>query len=169
MMAKVNDKHKKDTPKIANVKDKKNKNWEPKKKVQFQGVETIKENVQEKKLDFNTIKIKEVSFIQMPSAIGNSTKPTIYDPIDMISMLSQITIEFPLSEMFRIEEHKNKALSWLGGIRNSNVITQEPTIIQQTPIIINEKRGQRSHVPDTPNVFGQFICNLFARHRSFLS
>ena len=34
-------------------------------------------------------------------------------PIDMFSMLSHMTINVPLSEMFRIKEHKNKALAWI--------------------------------------------------------
>lgn len=32
-------------------------------------------------------------------------------PIDMLSMLSQITVKVPLSELLRIPEHKEKALS----------------------------------------------------------
>ena len=54
-------------------------------------------------------------------------KNTTYDPIDMVSMLSQIIVKVPLAEMFRIEEHKRKALSWLGGIQDKEVSTQAPT------------------------------------------
>ena len=76
-------------------------------------------------------------------------KNTIYDPIDMVSMLSQITIKVPLSKMFRIEEHKKKALSWLGGIQDNNVVTQEPTITQQILVLEKEKEenGVMSQIP----------------------
>ena len=67
------------------------------------------------------------------------------EPIDMISMLSQITINVPLSELFKIEEHKNKALSWLGGIANNN-ITVDQAMSQQTPLVI-EDSGIISQIP----------------------
>lgn len=35
--------------------------------------------------------------------------------IDMMSVLSQITIKVPLSRLLRILEHKNKAIAWVGG------------------------------------------------------
>ena len=40
----------------------------------------------------------------------------ISNPIDMFSMLSQMTMKAPLFEMFRIEEHKNRALEWINGV-----------------------------------------------------
>ena len=33
----------------------------------------------------------------------------------MTTVLSQITVKVPLSELLRIPEHRNKALAWLGG------------------------------------------------------
>ena len=42
--------------------------------------------------------------IQVQAARGNISKYFTCDPIDMISMLSQITIKVPLSDMFRIEK-----------------------------------------------------------------
>ncbi len=72
-------------------------------------------------------------------------KPIVSDTIDMISMLSQITIKVPLSKLFIIEEHKSKALSWLGGIgNNNNNIEQNAT--QQTPLVI-EDSGIMSQIP----------------------
>ena len=65
-----------------------------------------------------------VLVIQKFPILGIIVKPTMSDPIDMISMLSQITIKVPLSNFFRIEEHKSKALSWLGGIGNNDNIVE---------------------------------------------
>ena len=56
----------------------------------------------------------------MAPTLGMIVKPTISNPNDMISMLSQITIKDPLFKLFRIEEHKRKALSWLEGIGDNN-------------------------------------------------
>lgn len=116
-------------PLIAKVKDSKKGKWEPKKKLQFRGVETLKVNVQQKKLDSDIIKQAEPS-IQAPIVLGKFVKPNIYDPIDMIEMLSQINVKVPLSKMFKIEELKDNALSWLGGKGNSNVVEQEPIVMQ---------------------------------------
>ena len=67
-------------------------------------------------LPFRLVKKKVSSTIQTLSPLDVNIKNTTYDPIDMVSMLSQIIVKVPLAEMFRIEEHKRKALSWLGGI-----------------------------------------------------
>ena len=37
-------------------------------------------------------------------------------PVDMFTMLSQMTVKVPLSEIFRIQEHKSKALEWINGV-----------------------------------------------------
>ena len=47
-----------------------------------------------------------VPTIQKTSTPGTLVKPTIVKPIDMIPMLSQIIVKNPLSELFRIDEHK---------------------------------------------------------------
>ena len=60
--------------------------------------------------------------VQKALSPGMILKPTISNPIDMISMLSQINIKVPLSELFRIEEHKHIALSWLEEIGENNNI-----------------------------------------------
>lgn len=54
-------------------------------------------------------------------------KPTVSECIDMISMISQITIEVPFFELFKIDEHKRKALSWLGGIGNYGSVVEPST------------------------------------------
>lgn len=54
----------------------------------------------------------------------------MYYPIDMISMLSKIIVKVPLSEMFRVEERKNKALSCLGVIGSNSVVEQESSVVQ---------------------------------------
>ena len=65
---------------------------------------------------------------QKTSIPGIIVKPTTIEPIDMIAMLSQITMKVPLYELLRIEEHKSKALSWLGGIDANSVV--KPNIIE---------------------------------------
>ena len=104
---KMNDESKRiniDVPKIKNNKVKK---WEPKGKVQFQTNETTKLVVQGKKSGPDTIKKIVVPAVHKISTLGILIKPTIIEPVDMISMLSQITVKVPLSELFRIEEHKS--------------------------------------------------------------
>ena len=41
--------------------------------------------------------------------------------------------------MFRIEEHKRKALSWLGGIQDNSVVTQELAGTLQILVLEKEK------------------------------
>lgn len=55
----------------------------------------------------------------------------------MISMLSQIIVKVSLSELFRIEEHKRKSWSWLGGIRDTSNFVK-PDVIQQTPLVVED-------------------------------
>ena len=121
----MKDEDKKANVEIVKVKDIKTKKWEPKKKVQFQTNETTKAIVKEKKLGSDTIKKIIVSVVKKVPTPSMIVKPTIFDPIDMISMLSQITIKVPLSKLFRIQEHKSKALSWLGGIGNNDNILEQ--------------------------------------------
>ena len=97
-----------------------------KKGVHFQNEEISKPITSEKELRFEAIKKKELFVVQTPIPSGVSVKNITYDPIDIVSMLSQITVKVPLSEMFRIEEHKRRALSWLGGIHDNSVATKEP-------------------------------------------
>ena len=66
---KVTNENKKGTPKTSKIKDKKNKKWEPKMKVHFQGIETTKKNAQEKKLDLDRVKKKKSSIDQEKGVI----------------------------------------------------------------------------------------------------
>ena len=36
--------------------------------------------------------------------------------IDMISILSQVTVKVPLSELLRIPKHRDKSIAWVGGV-----------------------------------------------------
>ena len=60
-------------------------------------------------------------------------------------MLWQITVKLPLFELFRIDEHKSKALSWLGGIGNNGNMN-EPSAILQTSVVV-EYSGIISQIP----------------------
>ena len=93
--------------------------------------------MQPKKSELDVVKQNVVPTAQTTLTPGNIVKPTVVEPVDMISMLSQITVKVPLSKLFRIEEHKNKALSWLGGIANNNIIVDQ-TMPQQTPLVIED-------------------------------
>lgn len=113
---KMKEKNKKSTVETIKIKDSKPKKWEPKKKVQFQAYNVAKAVVQEKQSGSNTTKQIIVPIVQKTTTSGILVKPTMTEPIDMIFMLSQITVKVPLSKLFRIEEHKSKVLLWLGGI-----------------------------------------------------
>ena len=62
-----------------------------------------------------------------------------YDFFDMIYMLSQINGKVPLSKRYRIEEHKSKALSSLGGIGNNNIIERESSLGKEVQLVVKEK------------------------------
>lgn len=62
---KMIDGNKKYSRMIAKVKDVKRKKWEPKKKVQFQNVEVVKTNVQDKKLELPPTKQVVVPVVQI--------------------------------------------------------------------------------------------------------
>ena len=101
--------------------------------------------MQEKNLGYDLAKQVVVPTIQRTSTPSLLVKPTVFEPIDMISMLSQIIVKVPLSKLFRIDEHKSKASSWLCGIgNNGNVV--EPSVIQQTPVLV-EDSGIISQIP----------------------
>ena len=52
----------------------------------------------------------------------------LFAPIDMFTMISQMIVKVPLSKMFRIEEHKNKALEWINGVgQYANVTSRKNT------------------------------------------
>ena len=137
---KVTHENKKFLPEIPKTKEKKSKRWEPKKRVHFQNEEVGKVTILEKEASSDSIKQKVSSTIQNPTPLDVNIKNIAYDPIDMVSMSSQITIKVPLAEMFRIEEHKRKALSWLGGIQDNEVVTQALASTLQIPVIDKENK-----------------------------
>lgn len=141
---KMNDENKKVKVDVPTIKENKFKKSEPEKKVQFQIDEKMNVSMQGKKSKPDTIKKTMVHAAQKPSIVGIIVKPATIEPIDMIAMLSQITVKVPLSKLLRIEEHKSKALSWLGGIDASNVVKQN--IIQLTPLVV-EDSGILSQIP----------------------
>lgn len=117
---KMKDEDKKASVETVKVKDVKTKKWEPKKKVKFQVNEIEKEIVEEKGSRSDNSKQIVILAASKAPTLGMIVQTTMSEPIDMISMLSQITVKVPFSKLFRIEEHKSKVLSWLGGIRNIN-------------------------------------------------
>ena len=134
---KMKDESNKTHTETTKAKDRKIKKWEPKNKVKFQTSNTPKIVVQEKNSASNSSKEIVLPTIQWTSTLGMLLKPTVLEPIDMISMLSQIIVKVPLYELFRIEEHKSKALSWLGGIGN-HINMVEPSSIQQTLVVVED-------------------------------
>lgn len=64
---------------------------------------------------------------------GISNDNSIAPPIYMLSLLSKITVNFPLSEFLRIPKHKSKVIVWAKGVDskinhdyNTNQIPNEP-------------------------------------------
>ncbi len=97
---KINDQHKKVSIDVPKIKENKSRKWEPKKKVQFQIGEATKTVVQPEKSEPDVVKQKVVPTTQKTLIPGTIVKPTVVEPIDMIAMLSQITVKVPLSVSF---------------------------------------------------------------------
>lgn len=113
MSHKINNEKKLKYQMVVKVKDVKVEKWEPKKNMQTQNAGLIKISGEEKKPKHDIFKKVEDSSDQVHENKGNPSKPIIYDHVDMINMFPQITMKVPLSEMFRIEEHKkNPSLGW---------------------------------------------------------
>ena len=136
---KVSHDNKKIFPEIPKIKEKKSKRWELKKRVHFQNEEVGKVTILEKVANSDLVKKKVSSTILTPSPLDINMKNIAYDPIDIILVLSQIIVKVPLVEIFKIEENKRKALSWLGGIQDNEVSTQIPSNTLLTPEIDKEK------------------------------
>ena len=47
---------------------------------------------------------------------GTVVNVSLDSSIDMLFVLSQVTVKVPLSELLRIPEHRNKAIAWVGGM-----------------------------------------------------
>ena len=48
-----------------------------------------------------------------------------YEPVNMMQLLSQITVKVPLLEMMRIEQHRTDALTWIQGAFEGNANTYD--------------------------------------------
>lgn len=66
-------------------------------------------------------------------------------PIDMLSLLSQITVKVPLSELLRTPEHKRKAIAWEKGVDkkvnndcNTNQIPNEPEKESKIEVVMSQ-------------------------------
>ena len=66
-------------------------------------------------------------------------------------MLSQMTVKVPLSEMFRIKEHKNKAIEWISGVRKHIDVVPRKVVDEKVKLIprIKEPKGIVSQIPPT--------------------
>ena len=85
---KLKDEGKKADTETIKIKDIKTKKWEAKKKVQFQINETTKEIVQEKGSGSTTVKQTTSPTITKVLTLGMTMKPTVFYPLNMLSMLS---------------------------------------------------------------------------------
>lgn len=73
-----------------------------------------------------------------------------YTYVDMMTVFSQITIKVPLSEMFRIEEHRNKVVTWLGGIGMHSIHGNNSPLkdsAHNIPKKIEDEQGVVSQIP----------------------
>ena len=52
----------------------------------------------------------------MPKNKGTNLDLQLSTPIDMFTMLSQMTVKVLLLEMFRIRGHNTKAIEWISGV-----------------------------------------------------
>ena len=84
------------------------KKWEPKKKVQLQTNEVAKEIVQEKGSGFDATKQFVVLATPNFLLLGMIMKPTTTDSLDMLSMLSQINVQVPLSLFLELKNIRLK-------------------------------------------------------------
>ena len=98
------------------------KKWEPK-KMDSPKVFELPNNVP-KKLDEKVSKVITINDKNHQSVVNILDKyhekrnmiidnPLDYS-IDMLTILSQIIVKVPLSELLRIPKHQNKAIAWLG-------------------------------------------------------
>lgn len=75
-------------PDTSKTKENTIKKWEPKKRVRLQEVEVIKPVITNEGSKSKNNKEKESSVVQIPIPTSNIVKPTNYDLVDMISILS---------------------------------------------------------------------------------
>lgn len=133
----MNEVHK-NVPEFPKAKEYTTKRWDPKKKVHFQEAETTKMIIPNDDSKNDKQKESLVYHPHMPKVV----KSISYDPVDMVSILSQISVKVPLSEMFRIEEHKRKAFSWLEEIGEYSVPMQNPSPNQHVSVSNKERKEE---------------------------
>ena len=54
--------------------------------------------------------------------------------IDILSVLSHITVKVPLLELLRILEHRDKAIAWIGGVNDELKLS----VIQIKPLRVKK-------------------------------
>ena len=123
-------------PLVVKIKYQRNKKWEANKDVAVKKVEKREESYSFKAIVSKIDNITKDFSLQIPENKGTSLDLQLFAPVYMFTMLSQMTIKVPLSEMFRIKEQKNKALEWSNGVKKytnvaSRKITEEK--IKSTP------------------------------------
>ena len=102
IVPKVQEALKEQEPLVVKIKDQKGKKWEAKKELTVKKVE----------------KREESSLVESTMLESKGTNSDLHfsAPVDIFTMLSQMTVKVPLSEMFRIKEHKSKAIEWISGV-----------------------------------------------------
>ena len=93
--------------------------WEARKDVLVTKIERKEESIPIKPVVPKVDRVTEDSLLQALINKGINLDLQFSTLVDMFSMLSQMTIKVPLSEMFRIEENKNRALKWINGVGQS--------------------------------------------------
>ena len=122
-------------PLVVKIKDQKGKKWEAKKEVIVKKVERKEKSSPAKST--------------MLECKGTNPDLQFFAPIDMFTMLSQMTIKVPLSEMFRIKEHKSKATEWISGVRKHIDVVPRKVVDEKVKLIprIKEPEGIVSQIP----------------------
>ena len=85
----------------------------------------------------------------IPKNKGTNLDLQLSTPIDMFTMLSQMTIKVPLLEIFRIKEHKSKAIEWISGVgKHTDAMPKKVVDEKVKPIPkIKEPKGIVSQIP----------------------
>ena len=117
------------------IKDQKDKKWEAKKEVEIR----------------KTIKMEESSPADSTMLECKGTNPILQfsAPIDMSTMLSQMIVKIPLFEMFKIKEHKSKAVEWINSIKQHDDALPSKIVDENVKIMpeVREPKGIFSQIP----------------------
>ena len=120
---------------MVKIKDQKGKKYKAKKDVVVKKVEKREKS--------------SLSKPTMPESKGIYLDLQLSAHVDMFTMPSQMTIKVPLSEMFRIREHKSKAIEWISGVgKHTDAIPRKVVDEKVKPIPkIKEPEGIVSQIP----------------------